>query len=65
MELDVKRFYVPGGAKCTCKGCGEEVKVDYLSYPKVGERFDLWFYCPHCDTEIRKRALLTITLDLK
>lgn len=56
MEVDVKRFYVPGVTVfSTCPECGYEVERDlsheYLSHPVVGEPEAVYFYCEGGDRE--------------
>jgi hypothetical protein len=50
IEIDVKRFYVPGVTVCSeCYNCGKPKEVnlgaDYLSFPVTGKPIPVHFYC--------------------
>lgn len=53
MNIDVKRFYMPGFTlKSTCPQCGVVAELDlsehYLSYPNTGEQdFPMYHHNPH------------------
>jgi hypothetical protein len=69
MDIDVKRFYIPGFTlQSKCPECNKEVIVDlasdYLSYPKANEPDNYDFYCGDCEAEWTKQILLTIKVEM-
>jgi hypothetical protein len=69
MEIDVKRFYVPGfSLEDKCPNCGALVKYDlsdsYLSYPLANEPMSHSFYCGDCEHEWERMILLTIKVEM-
>jgi hypothetical protein len=57
LEIDVKRFYLPGvGLSSTCPGCGEGVAIYFtqthcLSYPTANEDTEFTFYHGDCSAD--------------
>lgn len=68
IELDVKRFYLPGTVLSSeCPKCKKTIKKDlgrgYLSYPVANAPIDEHFYCPDDESEWNERIILRITVE--
>ena len=65
-EIEVKRFYIPFSVETNCPRCNtvqtQNLEVDYLSYPTVGNPIDLDFYCGACEHEFSEKVKLEINL---
>ena len=64
-ELSIKRFYFEGlEIISTCPKCKSEHHFNgYVSYPSVGYKEKMYFYCPACDLEWVE--LFTLTMEFK
>lgn len=67
-EIDVKRLYLNGVVfEEPCPQCGlkhrEDLSQNYLSYPSVGVKEPLFFYCEDCDMEYSIDVILNISVD--
>lgn len=78
LELDVKRFYIPGViVHSECPKCGSPKQADlgddYLPFPVVGVPESIHFYCEseaegpdkYCDTEWAVEVILDLSVRLK
>jgi len=68
VELDVKRFYVPGVMLTDdCPKCGEryarDLGDDYLSYPVANRPFDFTVYC-ECGHEWTAKLILRLSVEV-
>lgn len=68
IELDVKRFYLPGVVlSAKCPKCKKTVKydlgADYLSYPSINAPTDFHFYCPDDGAEWDEQIILRVTVE--
>jgi len=66
-ELD-KRFYLPGVVvthTCTCGAkLSRDMGNDYVSYPTTNKEEEVSLYCDVCDTEIYKKIVIRIEVDI-
>lgn len=67
-ELGIKRFYIPVQIPVNCPNCGEEAIIDldtdYLSYPELNTKLDLYGLCEECDEGFTMDGYLRISLDI-
>lgn len=68
IELDVKRFYLPGvELSSPCPKCGHvcvhDLSSDYLSYPVANVPEDKHFYCDECNHEWDERIVLRVSVE--
>ena len=61
-RIDEKRFSAVAVA-ADCPKCGGITELDYLSYPRVGEPFEVAFYCCDCGHEWNDKAILTVQIE--
>ena len=73
-EIEVKRFYVPFTITDECPKCGMTTECaetsDYFSYPTVGKKEKVSFYCTHwedgeelgCEHEWSRNVILSIDI---
>jgi hypothetical protein len=66
--IDCKRFHLPGIViRDDCPKCKRPIERDYeshyFSYPKVGERLQVYFWCEDCDAEWWRPAQLQVSLE--
>ena len=68
-SIEVKRFYLPISIDKKCPSCGnnctKDLSDDYLSYPKVNETDELYFYCDNCDAEFKSNFKMKISLEVE
>lgn len=64
-----KRTYLPGIVLKHKCDCGENLELnfssDYLSYPTVGKKTSVIFYCGECDSEYEQKVKINMTLDVE
>lgn len=68
IEMD-KRCYLPGVIiKASCPTCKKTITEDlgenYLSYPTTNKEESVYLYCSDCDTEIKKKIILRISVEV-
>ena len=67
-ELGVKRFYLPIQIKRNCPNCDNQcvrdLSSDYLSYPTLNAKEQMYFYCEKCGTEFEIDVILQIGLQI-
>jgi len=63
-KIEVKRFYTPGiTISDTCPKCGKEVThggEEYFSYPTLGAKEMVYFYCGDCDEEWQDHVIIDL-----
>jgi len=66
VQLSVKRFYLPVKIERNCPSCNNKCKVDldsnYLSYPTVNQKEQIYFCCNECDQEFEIDTILKISI---
>jgi len=65
-SIEVKRFYIPVNIKINCPDCGEVIeflKDDYLSYPILNDKLEIYGCCRNCDNEYNMPIILRMGIE--
>lgn len=63
-----KRQYLPYVLECNCPKCNLLVSYNfrqkYLSYPKWGEKHNIWMWCENCEHEWSVQVIPDIVINV-